>query len=289
MFGVLAALGALISWGFGDFSIQRATRVFGDIRTLIFIGLAGIIGLFPFVHNEVLPLLFDTSRLMLLSVTGLVIFVAAILDFEALKEGKIAVVEPVLAFELPVAVALAAVFLGERLTPMQFGLAAATFGGIVLSVTKHRRHLHYHERLLEPGVLLAVVGSFIMGGVNFLVGVSSQQTSPMLAIWFTNVMFTVLSVGYLTWQGELQVLFSGVLKHPGPVIAVCVLDNMAWVFYAAAASLIPIAIATTISESYVALAVLLGLFINKEKLERHQLAGVIIVVVSVLVLSLTVG
>ncbi len=288
MLGILAALGALISWGFGDFSIQRATRAFGDIRTLIFIGLAGVIGLFPFVYDEVAPLLADGGRLMLLSVTGLVIFVAAILDFEALKQGKIAVIEPILAFELPVAVALAAVFLNERLTPMQLGLAAATFGGIVLSVTKHRRHLHYHERLLEPGVLLAVVGSIIMGGVNFLVGVSSQQTSPMMAIWFTNLVFTLLSLAYLAWQGELRTLFRDIRKHPGPVVAVCVLDNAAWLLYAFAASLIPIAIATTISESYIALAVLLGLFINKEKLERHQLAGVIIAVISVLILSLTV-
>ncbi|MDZ4230023.1 MAG: EamA family transporter, partial [Candidatus Veblenbacteria bacterium] len=121
MLGILAALGALLSWGFGDFSIQRATRAFGDVRTLIFIGLAGIIGLFPFVYDEIVPLLADRGRMLLLVVTGLVVFVAAILDFEALKQGKIAVIEPVLAFELPVAVALSTVFLSEQLTPMQLG------------------------------------------------------------------------------------------------------------------------------------------------------------------------
>ena len=289
MLGLLALLAAVFSWGFGDFSIQKSTRAFGDVRTLIFIGLAGIVGLFPFVYGELPVLWHDTSRLFLLSVTGLVIFAAAILDFEALKQGKIAVIEPVLSFELPVSIALAAVFLGERLTPLQFGLAAATFSGVVLSVTQHQHHLMYHRRLLEPGVIMAIAGAIVMGGVNFLVGVSSQQTSPMLTIWCTNIVFTALSLLYLIWQGEVSNLFKGVAKNPRPVIAVCVLDNLAWLMFAVAVTYIPIAIATTISESYIALAVLLGLFINKEKLQRHQMTGVALAIISVILLSLTVG
>ena len=228
MLGILALLAAVISWGFGDFSIQRATRAFGDVRTLIFIGLAGIIGLLPFVYDEIGALFHDTSRLLLLSVTGLVIFAAAMLDFEALRQGKIAVIEPVLSFELPVAVALAAVFLGERLTPVQFGLAATTFSGIILSVTQHRRHLMYHRRLLEPGVIFAMAGAIVMGGVNFLVGISSQQTSPVMTIWYTNIIFTALSLLYLVCRGEVGSLLRGVRQNPAPVVAVCLFDNLAW-------------------------------------------------------------
>src|SRR3989339_74902 len=288
MLGLLALLAAIIAWGFGDFSIQKSTRAFGDVRTLIFIGLTGIIGLFPFVYNEIAVLFQDSARLLLLSATGVVIFAAAILDFEALRRGKIAVIEPVLSFELPIAVALAAVFLGERLTPVQFVLAATTFSGIILSVPQHHRHLMYHRRLLEPGVIFAIVGAIVMGGVNFLVGLSSQQTSPVMAIWFTNIVFTLLSLVYLVWRGEVRHLFKGVAKNPLPVISVCIFDNAAWLLFAVAVTYIPIAIATTISESYIALAVLLGLFINKEKLQHHQYAGVIIAIVSVILLSLTV-
>ncbi|MDI6821128.1 MAG: EamA family transporter [Patescibacteria group bacterium] len=46
-----------------------------------------------------------------------------------------------------------------------------------------------------------------------------------------------------------------------------------------------ISIATTISESYIALTVLLGVFINKEKLQRHQIFGIIIAIASVLIIS----
>lgn len=289
MLGILALLAAVLAWGFGDFSIQKSTRAFGDVRTLIFIGLAGIIGLFPFVYSEIHLLWQDTGRLLLLSATGLVIFAAAILDFEALRQGKIAVVEPVLSFELPVAVALAAIFLGEQLTPIQLALAATTFSGIMLSVTQHQRHLMYHRRLLEPGIILAAAGAVVMGGVNFLIGISSQQTSPVMAIWFTNVIFTLLSFIYLGWRGEIGKLFQGVQQNPAPVIAVCIFDNLAWLMFAVSVTYIPISIATTISESYIALAVLLGLFVNKEKLQHHQLAGVIIAITSVILLSFTVS
>ncbi|MBP6912267.1 MAG: hypothetical protein KBB88_03660 [Candidatus Pacebacteria bacterium] len=55
--GVLASVGALIAWTFGDFSIQRAVRKIGNLPALFFIGMTGSIALFPFVYSQ-LPLLF---------------------------------------------------------------------------------------------------------------------------------------------------------------------------------------------------------------------------------------
>ena len=57
-------------------------------------------------------------------------------------------------------------------------------------------------------------------------------------------------------------------------IALCInchsfIDNLAWVAFAYATLYVPIAIATGISESYIALAAALGIIINKEKLKKH--------------------
>lgn len=99
-------------------------------------------------------------------------------------------------------------------------------------------------------------------------------------------MTLVLSSGYLGFRRGFGALASDLRNHGRLVLGVSIVDNAAWVFFAFAASLIPIAIATTISESYVALAVLLGLFVNREKLRRHQLLGIAIALGSVLLLSL---
>jgi drug/metabolite transporter (DMT)-like permease len=47
--------------------------------------------------------------------------------------------------------------------------------------------------------------------------------------------------------------------------------NIAWISYSLSTVYIPIGIATSISESYIAFASLLGIIINKEKLKKHQI------------------
>lgn len=39
--GILFAFIALISWGFGDFFIQKTTRIIGSWKALFFIGIVG--------------------------------------------------------------------------------------------------------------------------------------------------------------------------------------------------------------------------------------------------------
>ncbi|MDI6733887.1 MAG: DMT family transporter [Patescibacteria group bacterium] len=285
MLGIIFSLLALLSWGFGDFSIQRATRIFGDFKTLFYIGIVGVIAIFPFIYSELNAFFHTPHLLILLSLTGVVIFFAALFDFEALKRGKLAIIEPILAIELPITVALSALFWGEKLSLPQLFLVTVTFIGITLSVTTHHAHLHYHKRLLERGVMFAGIGAIVMGLVNFLVGASSQSTSPLLTIWFTNLIFTVFCVVYIVAKGQFKSIWTDIKYHPRILMAESILDNMAWIFYAYAASFIAISVATTISESYIAFTVLLGVFINKEKLQRHQIFGIIIAIASVLIIS----
>lgn len=155
----------------------------------------------------------------------------------------------------------------------------------MLSVTIHHTHLRYHRRIFERGVLLALAGALVMGFVNFLMGVASQETSPLMAIWFTSVATLVPTIAFLLARGEFRTFFTDLRRNATLIATTCVLDNAAWTFYAFATTLIPIALATTISESYIALAVFLGIFVNKEKLRWHQLVGVAVAVVSVILLS----
>jgi len=283
MIGILFALLALFAWSIGDFSIQRAVRVFGDFKTLLYIGIIGIVALLPFVYSEVAPLFFNTRGLLILSLAGIVIFFAALFDFEALKRGKLSVVEPILAVELPVTVALSIFFWGESMSVLQYLLAGTTFAGILLVVTT--RNESKSKRIWEKGVILAGIGSIIMGLVNFLVGVSSQTTSPLLTIWYTNLIFSFLCLVYLVLKKELSSIPNDIRTKPKELLMVGVFDNAAWIFFAFATFYIPISLATTISESYVAVAALLGIWINKEKLQRHQFWGIALTIASVLFLS----
>ncbi len=63
------------------------------------------------------------------------------------------------------------------------------------------------------------------------------------------------------------------------------MDNLAWIMYAYSMVLIPIAIATGITESYIALTAMLGIVINKEKLRPHQWVGLALCIVSAIALA----
>src|SRR3989338_4850386 len=125
----------MLSWGIGDFLIQRNVRKIGDVEALFFIGLVGAIGLLPFAWNE-LPSLFIPSNMILVSVLGIITFIAAILDFEALKQGKLSVIEVILEIELPVTIILGLVFFKEILSIPQLAVIALIFIGIALMALK---------------------------------------------------------------------------------------------------------------------------------------------------------
>jgi drug/metabolite transporter (DMT)-like permease len=50
-------------------------------------------------------------------------------------------------------------------------------------------------------------------------------------------------------------------------------------------TLAPIAISVALSESYIIIAVLLGMFVNKERLRKHQIFGMIVAIISAILLA----
>lgn len=281
--GVLWAFVALFCWGFGDFLIQKTARAVGSWKAIFFIGVVGLIGLFPFVKHDLAFL--RAADLLLLGFLGLVAIFTVLLDFEALRLGKIAIIEPIIGLELPIVVGLSIFLAHESLTLTQMFLVGVVFIGIMLAITVHHTHLHYHKRIFERGVVFAGISAIGMALMNFLVGVSSQGISPLVTIWFTHSLLAVVCGVYIFFRGELRSLISNLRNYPKTIIGQSILDNMAWVAFAMATTFIPIAIATAISETYIALTVILGISVNHEKLKAHQIAGVVLATLGVIALS----
>ena len=62
-------------------------------------------------------------------------------------------------------------------------------------------------------------------------------------------------------------------ENKGILTGMCILDNIAWIAFAWAMTLAPIGIVVALSESYIIIAVLLGMFVNREFLRKHQKIG----------------
>jgi len=283
--GIAFAFLALIFWGIGDFLIQRSVRKFGDWIMIFYIDLIGVIMFTPFVFKTLIPTVRKPDDLVILLVASTVLLFAALVDFEALKNGKISVVEPIFAFEVPVTAILAYFFIQEKITVFELSLIIVLVVGIALVATKSWRHFRLK---MEKGVLLAILTTIFMGTANFLFGFGGRQTDPWLINWFTSAFLALVSLIYILSKGQAGLILQDWRINKNLITQVSIYDNLAWLFFTFSILYIPIAIATGISESYIALAALLGLVFNGEKLARHQWLGLIICSIAAVILAIIV-
>lgn len=279
--GILFALAALLSWGLGDFLIQRSARKFGDWIALFYITAFGSVILFPFVYHD-LASAFD-SHLVLLLVAGCIILLAALLDFEALRVGKISVIEPVYALEVVITVILSMYVINERLTLLQGILVGSSVIGIFLVSTKsfhHVKNIH-----LEKGIWYALFASLGMGAVNFLFGLGSRAVSPLMINWFTSTFIAIVAIIYLISTSRFREVVADFKQNKRLIFSVSIFDNLAWIMFSYATLYITIAIATSVSEAYIVFASFLGLYFNREKLTYHQIFGLLLVIISIIALG----
>ncbi len=282
--GIALAFVAMLAWGFGDFGIQRSARRVGDWETLFVITLFGTVVLLPFVWKD-LPALVSgiTPSTSILIVAGVVLTVAALLHFEGFKRGKISVLEPLISFEIPSASILAFFVLGDHVSAVQ-AIVIVLLVACLFMVSFRERRLT-KKYFLEKGVAFLICGAAFMGVSDFLLGWGSRIVDPITANFILNVTMVVISGCIILFTGKSFRLIRDIRNNPVLLLMTSIGDNIGWVAYAVAMTLVPIAVATGLSESSIVVAVLLGLFVNKEKLQRHQKVGLVGAIVAAIVLA----
>jgi len=286
--GIALAFVAMLCWGFGDFWIQKSTRKIGDIEALFFITLFGAVALLPFAYKNVWAVLSGSwHTLLVLGILCVVLLLAAILDFEALRVGKLSVVEPIWSFEVPGAALLAFFILGERITLLQGLLIVALLTGIVM--VSLREKVNFNKLILERGTVVALLGAVFMGFANFFMGWGARLSDPVTANFLSDVFIAVVTGCILFFTGRFKKTVSDIISNKKVLLQMSISDKAAWLAFAFAMSLAPIAVATALSESYIIVAVILGLAVNKEKIHFHQKIGLTVAVISVITLAAITG
>jgi transporter family protein len=192
--GIALAFAAMLCWGFGDFWIQKSTRKIGDIEALFFITLFGAIILAPFAYKNVGAVFTGSwQTILVLIVLCVVLLLAAIFDFEALRIGKLSVVEPIWSFEVPGAALLAFFILGERITLLQGLLIFSLLAGLILVSLKEKENIG--KFIFERGTVLAFLGAVFMGAANFFMGWSSRLSDPVMANFVSDIFIAIVTGG----------------------------------------------------------------------------------------------
>ncbi|HLP79204.1 MAG TPA: EamA family transporter, partial [Acidobacteriota bacterium] len=250
VYGVVLSAVAMICWGFGDFFLQKCSRKMGDWETLFFLVLFGTVVTFFPVQAEIIDIFkHPDERLLILSITSIVLLAASLIEIESLKQGKLSVIEPVFILEIPVAGILAAIFLSERITPEQAVVATALVLGLVL-VSLRSTNISARQ-FLEKGVMIAIVGTILMGTINFLFGLGSRETSALLVNWFTDAFLLICTTTYLLYNRKFRHTLKQIKKEGPLIFAVSVFDTAAWIAFAYALIFAPIFIVVALSQLYI--------------------------------------
>ena len=99
---------------------------------------------------------------------------------------------------------------------------------------------------------------------------------------------TIFCLMYFTYNRKIKLVIKDFKRDKKLLIWMSILDNIAWLAFAAAMSLAPISIAVALSESYIIIAVILGIYINKEPLKAHQKVGLVVAILSAIALAVTI-
>lgn len=185
--------------------------------------------------------------------------------------------------EVPIVILLSALIINEYLSPVQIILIITLLIGVFLISNKSLKNL-LHIRW-EKGVLYALITMLGMGFVNFLFGIGARAVNPLFLNWFTDVFLLLACTFFITIRSEWHKVRNDWKNSKKLIFGVSVSDKVAWIAYSTSTLFIPIGLAIGITESYIALAAVLGLIFNKEKLVQHQYLGLFICITSVIILS----
>lgn len=291
---ILFAFGAMIAWGVGDFFTQRMTKKIGSIQALVWVNLIGGLGLLPLAIKD-FYLIKSWENLGTLFILGLIDFVYGLAMLKSYEKGKLSVVEVIMTMELPLTVALGLIFFREKLSFFQLALVLAIIGGSFLVskaskdiFDKIKDFIFGKTRKFEKGVKIALLAAIISAFYNFMIAFNAREISPVMAIWFPWVMSLILLLIYMYVKGNYRSFLNESKKYKKIIFFGSAIEVMAWLFYAKALSGNTLSITTAITESYLALAVFLGIKFNKEKISRLQYAGAVVALIGSVIAGLTI-
>jgi drug/metabolite transporter (DMT)-like permease len=282
--GIVLSIVAMLSWGFGDFLIQKNARKIGDWETLFFITLFGFVVLLPFCFKQVWMLLTNLQDGgMVLLIGSVTLLFAAIIDFEALRKGKLSIVEPIWSLEIPITSVLAYLILSERVSGIELVLIVLLLIFLVLVAFREKKITK--KIFLEKGVVLAIIGALFMGTANFFIGWGARVTDPITVNFITDTFIMIVAVAILLLRGKRKLTIKDIKNNLGTLLPMSIADKVAWLAFAFSMALAPIAISTALSQSYIIVAVILGIVINKEKPHAHQKIGMVGAVIVAVILA----
>ena len=278
MTAILGGLGAAGSWAVAMLCSARVSRSLGAPLTLAWVMTIGLVATLPFVLLTGVVPRGATAAWLVVAAAGNVS--GLLLEYQAVRSGKVGVVAAIVSTEGAFAATIAAIS-GEALTAATALLLATIAVGIVLASVSN------DEGDGSPGVrsnaaLILALGAALCFAVGlFAAGhVSGDVPVPWVILPGRAVGFAIVAVP-MAAGGRLRID-----RPTAPLVTITALAEITGIACFALGARDAIGVTSVLASQFAAISAVGAFFIFGERLRRMQVAGVVVIVAGVSALAI---
>jgi drug/metabolite transporter (DMT)-like permease len=282
MIALLGGLGAALAWGAGTLCSARSSRIIGAASVVAWVMLIGLVANLVVIAVGPAPGSLGATDIAWMLMAGVGNVAGLLLEYSALRRGKVGIVTPITSTEGAIA-ALLAVVAGEALGVARAGLLAVVVLGIVLAGVAPAEPTPDQRK--SAAFWLAAVAALSFGIGIFATGHLSASLPAGWAVLPPRLVGVAVVTMPLAVSRRLRLTRSALPL----VVTTGLAEVLGFVCFAVGAR-DSIAIAAVLGSQFAVVASVAAYFFLRERLTRLQLAGVLLIVVGVAALTwVTVG
>jgi drug/metabolite transporter (DMT)-like permease len=286
---ILGLTGALC-WGAADFAARFASRRVGAYRTLFFMQFFGFIALSVYLKfrggffEGIAP---GWHPWALAALAGVINMIASLSLYYSFQIGVMSIVAPVSSCYPALTVALA-IMSGEKITMLRGVGLAVTLVGVILAATSFAPNTADPKKEsahLAKGVGWAIVAALGFGVLFWFLGFYVvPAVGGTISVWVIRLTsFSVLGIAAVPARQSLRLPSGGVWWL---LAAVGVMDTAAFIANNAGLHTGQVSVVSVLASLYGAVTVVLAWIFLREKLERSQWFGIVLIFVGIVLVSI---
>jgi len=292
--GVILGLTGAVCWGLADFAARFASRRVGAYRTLFFMQFFGFMALSVYLKfaggfSHVAP---GWQPWALTAVAGLLNVTASLSLYYSFEIGVMSIVGPVSSSYPALTVALS-IASGERINALRgIGIAVTLTGVILAAMSFASKPMNPLDAAnpstasrLSRGVGWAILAAVGFGFMFWFLGFHViPLVGDAVSVWVMRLTALVsLAIFALPTRQSLRLPHGRIWWQ---LAAVGVMDTAAYVANNAGLHIGPVSVVSVLASLYGAVTVLLSWIFLRERLERSQWLGIVLIFAGIICVSI---
>lgn len=271
-----------MAWGAGTLCSARSSRIIGAASVVAWVMLIGLVANLAVIAVGPAPGSLGATDVAWMLIAGLGNVAGLILEYSALRRGKVGIVTPVTSTEGAIAAVLAVVA-GEALGVAQAGLLAIIVLGVVLAGVAPEASASDQRKS-------AVFWLAALAALSFGIGIfATGHLSASLPVGWSVLPPRLVGVAAVTIPLAISRRLR-VSRSALPLVVTTALTEVLGFVCFAAGARDSVAITAVLGSQFAAVASVAAYVFLRERLTRLQLAGVVLIVAGVAALTwVTVG